>query len=90
MQAELLQQRLGVAHQRFELVVALLGPRELEHFDLLKLVLPQDAARVFPAAPASERKHAVQAHTLIGKALGVERFVAVEAGELDFGRGREP
>ena len=43
-----------------------------------------------PAAPASERKQAVQAQALIGQALGVQRFVAVEAGEFDLGRGRQP
>ena len=44
----------------------------------------------FPAAPASERKHAVQAQSLIGSEIGVERFVAIEAGELDFGCRRQP
>ena len=44
----------------------------------------------FPAAPASERKHAVQAQTLMRQLVGVERFVAVQAGQFHFGRGREP
>ena len=66
-QAELLQQRFGIKHQRFQFVVALLGPGELEHLDFLKLMLAEDAARSLPAAPASERKQAVQAQALMGR-----------------------
>ena len=44
----------------------------------------------FPAAPASERKHAVHAQTLTGSVVGVERFVAIEARQFDFGGRRQP
>src|SRR5262249_55645415 len=45
-EAETLQNRLGIAHERFEFVVAGFGTRELKQLDLLELVLAQDAARV--------------------------------------------
>src|SRR5208283_528205 len=46
-QSKLLQDCLGVAHQGFVFVVALVRMRELEEFHFLKLVLAQDAPRVF-------------------------------------------
>ena len=47
MQAQLLQNGLGVAHQSFVFLVTLVGMRELEQLYFLELVLAQDAARIF-------------------------------------------
>ena len=90
MQAELLQHRFRVAHERFEFVVALLGPRELEHLDFLKLVLALDAARVFSRRAGFGAEAGRPRADFDRQHVGVERFVAVEAGEFHLGSGREP
>src|SRR5690242_16902079 len=46
MKAEPLEDALGVAAQRLELVVAVLGRDELHDLDLVELVLADEAARV--------------------------------------------
>src|SRR5713226_2907125 len=46
-QPEFLENRFGIAYQRFVLLVAFFRMGELEQLDLLKLMLAQDAARVF-------------------------------------------
>ena len=50
-QAEALEHRLGIARQRLELVVRLLGRRELHELDLVELVLPDQAAHVGAVRP---------------------------------------
>src|SRR5687768_12431155 len=45
-QFETLEYFLGVARQRLELVIGLLGNRELHELDLVELVLPDESANV--------------------------------------------
>ena len=90
MQAELLQQRFGIKHQRFQFVVALLGPGELEHLDFLKLMLAEDAASVLAGGASFGAKAGGPGAGFDGQKSGIEGFVAIEAGELNLGGGGEP
>ena len=47
MQSEFLQDFLGVVRQLLQLLVRSVRPRELDQFDFLELMLPDDAANVF-------------------------------------------
>ena len=74
----------------FELVVAFLGTREFHQFDLLKLVLADDAAHVTAirtGLAAETRRVGAEAD---GQTIGVESFVAIQVGDGNFGGGDQP
>ena len=76
-QAEHLQQRFRIAHQRFQLLVTLLGPREFEQLHFLKLVLPEDAARVLACGAGLGAEAGGPGASLDRASVGVQRFVAI-------------
>ena len=48
MQAQLLQNFFGIVCQSFVFLVRMFRMRELHQFHFLKLMLPDDAAHIFP------------------------------------------
>ena len=70
--------------------VGFFGARELDQLDFLKLVLADDAARVF----ARRSGFGAEAGSVGGEADGqaglVEDFVAIEIGDRDLGGGDQP
>ncbi len=89
-QAEFLKNLFGIGDERFELLVTLFRAREFEHFNFLELVLALQAARVFSGRAGFGAKAGRPRAELDGELIGVERFVAIEASELDLGCRRQP
>ena len=85
-----LQNVLGIGGELFELVVALLGPRELHQLHLLKLVLADDAAHVAAVGAGFAAEAGRVGAQRDGQLVGVESFVAKQIGDGDFGGGSEP
>ena len=89
-QTELLKDQFGIGNQRFEFRVTFFRPRELEHFDFLKLVLALQAARIFPGGSGLGAETGCPRAELDRQGVGVESFIAIETGKFDFGRRRQP
>ena len=75
--------------QRFELVVRLLGRRELDQFDLVELVLADQAANVGAVGSRLAAK-ARRVGGIANRQLpAVENLLAVQVGQRHFGGGNE-
>src|SRR6185312_1982426 len=89
-QAELLQNFLGVVSQLLQLLVRSVGPGKFDQFDLLELVLPDDAAHVISVGTSL----AAEARSVGGErkrqARCVKHFVAVKVGDRYFGGRNQP
>ena len=81
---------LSVARQLLVLCVGLLGPGELDQFDLLKLVLANDAARVLACGSGFGAEAGRVGRKADRKPGFVEDFVAIEVGDGNLGGGDEP
>src|SRR4029077_12555413 len=79
-----------MSYQRFVLFVAFLWVGELEEFDLLKLMLAEDAARIFSCGAGFGAEASSPGGDVNRKFFFGHGFIAVQIVELDFGRGREP
>ncbi len=90
MQAQLLQNSFSVPHQRFVLLVTLLWMRELEHLHFLKLVLPQDAARIFSGRTGFRAETGGPRRKVNGQLLFRQRRIAIEVMQLYFRSRCEP
>src|SRR5665647_1719246 len=89
-EAEPPQDILGVGGERVEFLVALLRAGELHQFHLLELVLADDAADVAAvAAGLAAETRRVRAQ-LDGQLLRLQRLVAINVGDRDFGGGDQP
>src|SRR5690606_3790365 len=89
-QAERLEHTFGAFGHPLVLGLALLWPDDADQFDLLELVLADEAARVlarrarFGAEAGGERRHADRELRL------VDDLLAHRIGQADFGGGDEP
>src|SRR5712675_1306499 len=90
MQAQFLQHCFGVSSQGFVLFVTFLGMRELEKFNLLELVLPQDAARVLASRSRFGTEAGGPSGHLEWQFVFWNGLVAIEVVKLHFAGGREP
>ena len=90
MQAESAQHFFGAGEHALVFVGALLRRRDRDEFDLGELMLADHAARSRPAAPASARKHGVQAVSRIGSSDSSTMELAHEIRQRHFGGGDEP
>ena len=70
--------------------VGLLGPRELDQLDLLKLVLADDAARVLARRAGLGAEAGRVGRERDGQPRFVENLVAIEIGDGNLGGGDEP
>src|ERR1035438_6347023 len=84
-QAELLQDLLGVASELVVLFVRLLGLGELHQLDLLELVLADDAAHVLAIRTGFAAEARRISSQRDGQPRAVERFVAIEIGYRNLG-----
>ena len=90
MQAELLQNRFRIGYQGFVLLVAFIGMREFEEFHFLKLVLAQDAPRVFPRGAGFGTETCCPGRDVNGKLVFGQCGVAVEVVQFHLRRRRQP
>jgi hypothetical protein len=70
--------------------VGLFGARELDQLDLLKLVLADDAARIFAGGAGLGAEAGRVGGERDGQPRFVENLVAVEIGDGNLGGGNEP
>src|SRR6266403_3292314 len=90
MQAQFLQNCFGVSSQRFVLFVTFLGMRELEKFNFLELVLPQNAARVLASRSRFGAETGGPSGHLNWQFVFWNGLVAIEVVKFHFAGGREP
>ncbi len=89
-QPQRLKNLFGVAGQPLVLGVGLLGARELDQLDLLKLVLANDAARVLARRARLGAKAGRVSRERDGQPRLVEDFVAIEIGDGNLGCRNQP
>src|ERR1019366_6760557 len=89
-EAEPPQDILGVAGERVEFLVALLRAGELHQFHLLELVLADDAANVAAVAAGLAAETRRVGAELDGQLLRLQRLVAINIGDRDFGGRDQP
>src|ERR1017187_10545572 len=89
MQAEFLEDLLGIASELFVLLVRLLGLGELHQLNLLELVLADDAAHVL----AMRAGFAAEAWSIgserDGQPRTVERLITIEVSDWHLGGGNQ-
>ena len=89
-QAEFLQDGLGVVGELFEFVVGSFGTSKLYQLHFLKLVLANDSADVFAIRSGFAAKAGRVGGEADRQACAVENFVAIEIGDWDFGGRNQP
>src|SRR5205814_5362338 len=90
MNAELLENRFRVANKRFELAITIFRPRELEEFDLLKLMLAFDSPRVPSRSTCFGAKAGGPSAHLNRQGVGLQGVASVKVGQLRLCRGGQP
>src|ERR1019366_3467735 len=89
-QLQSLQNLLGVARQPFVLQVGLFRPRELDQFNLLELVLADDAAGVFARCAGLGAEAWSVSREPDRQPRLVEYFISVEVGYRNLSRWDQP
>jgi len=79
-----------MGHQFLVFFVAFIRMREFEQFDFLELVLPQDAAGVFPGRPGFRPKTGRPCGDIDGQPVFGQRFIPVQVVQLNFTRRCQP
>src|ERR1700722_11187548 len=84
MQPQFLQNGFRVAHQRFMLLVTFLRMRKLEQFHLLKLMLPQDAPRIFSGRARFRTEASGPRRDVNRQLVFCQRRLAIQIVQLHF------
>ena len=84
---QLLQQVLGLGGHALELLVGLLRFSELDHLDLVELVLTDDAAGVATGGTGLLAEAGGEGGVAARQGVGVEDLAGVQVGEHDLGGG---
>src|SRR5579883_576454 len=89
-QLERLQHGLGIGGETLELVVGVGGIGDLHQFDLLELVLADDAARVLAVRAGLAAKAGRPGGDADGQRGGVEHGIGEQIGQRHLGGGNQP
>src|SRR6266576_6276490 len=90
MQTQFLKHSFRVACELFQFFVRVARMRELDQFDLLELVLADDAANILPIRSGLAAKAWRIGGKTQGQTCSLERLVAVEIRDRNFGGRNQP
>ena len=90
MQAKFLQNCLCIADQGLVLLITLFRVGKFEKLNFLELMLPENAACVFPGGACFRAETSGPGSKKNRQLAFRQRFVAIKIMKLDFRRGRKP
>ena len=90
MQAQFLQNFLGIAREFFVFLVGVFRARKLHQFHFLKLMLPDDAAHIFPVRSRLAAKAGRVGGERNRQPRLVQHFIAIKIRDRNFRRGNQP